>query len=101
VGFEDICYSTAREGVGMVFTSHNLHWGAMVVVVVSTSLKLGVLGTEDGVYCQANGRAKILLSSNYDECYPVGLAVDYTATLPMTLLVLLLLACYGEIRPNL
>jgi len=76
--YDDICYSTG-EMDKMMYTTHTLSEWGVVVVGSSTSIELGVLG--DG-YAQwlleDNARAEIPLSSN-EECYPVGMAVDYTS----------------------
>merc|ERR1719483_1519235 len=67
----------------MMFTSVSLQEWGLVVVCSSVSIELGVLGTDSTAgYTQwileDNARAEIPLDSGKEECYPAGLAVDYT-----------------------
>ncbi|XP_078686877.1 uncharacterized protein LOC144919337 isoform X10 [Branchiostoma floridae x Branchiostoma belcheri] len=87
--FEEICFGGGEDRDLKYFLHHMDEWG-LVVCASSRSMEAAVIGRsldDKNVWELWNlddaGRAELPLSSNHDETYPMGMAVDLTSTNPI------------------
>ncbi|XP_066294841.1 nuclear pore complex protein Nup214-like [Branchiostoma lanceolatum] len=84
--FEEICFGGGEDRDLKYFLHHTDEWG-LVVCASSRSMEAAVIGKsldDKNVWELWNlddaGRAELPLSTNHDETYPMGMAVDLTST---------------------
>ncbi|KAI8518454.1 hypothetical protein Bbelb_044710 [Branchiostoma belcheri] len=87
--FEEICFGGGEDRDLKYFLHHMDEWG-LVVCASSRSMEAAVIGRsldDKNVWELWNlddaGRAELPLSTNHDETYPMGMAVDLTSTNPI------------------
>ncbi|XP_013420263.1 nuclear pore complex protein Nup214 isoform X2 [Lingula anatina] len=83
--YEDVCFGQGEDREPVYYLHHIIKWGVMTVASANAT-ECGILGKKaDNQECwelwtlEDSGRAQLPTTEDYDDTYPVGVAIDYTS----------------------